>query len=299
MAGGITVLLTGLLARRLGAGRFGQLLAQVCVLVAPVYLVICHIFSMNSFDVLFWLAAFYIVVMILDGGDPRLWIAFGLVAGLGLQNKITLLLLGAGLVGGLILSGQRRRLLSGWFWLGGALAGLIFLPYVLWQIPNGWPTLEFIENARLYKMVRLSFARTMSGKEDQSPSPPPLRSPRVQTWTSLSGSSKGRGLSNTTSTTLKMANPQRQRQQCHCSESRTADQRAGAVAQVPQENFQSAPSPHFTGDFLHDRHISEFAKDVGLGLLRRLAAVDPVLPGHGDVHLNLILEFPLATAGKE
>ncbi|RPI26972.1 MAG: phospholipid carrier-dependent glycosyltransferase [Acidobacteria bacterium] len=157
LVGGIAVLLTGLLARRLGAGRFGQLLAQVCVLAAPVYLGTCHVFSMNPFDVLVWLAAFYILVIILDGGNPRLWMAFGVVTGLGLQNKITVLLLGAGVVVGLILTRQRRQLLSGWFWLGGALAGLIFLPYVLWQIPNGWPTLEFMENARLFKMVKLSF----------------------------------------------------------------------------------------------------------------------------------------------
>jgi hypothetical protein len=48
--------------------------------------------------------------------------------------------------------------------LGGAVAGLIFLPYVLWQIPNGWPTLEFMHNARLYKMVRLSFPAYFSGQ---------------------------------------------------------------------------------------------------------------------------------------
>jgi 4-amino-4-deoxy-L-arabinose transferase-like glycosyltransferase len=157
LAGGATVLLTGLLARRLGAGRFGRLLAQVCVLVTPVYLGSCHIFSMNALDLVFWLAALYIVVMILNGGDQRLWIAFGLVAGLGLQNKILFLFLGCGVVIGLVLTKQRRQLLSKWFWLGGALAALIFLPYILWQIPNGWPTLEFMETARVHKMVRLSF----------------------------------------------------------------------------------------------------------------------------------------------
>jgi hypothetical protein len=164
LAGGATVLLTGLLARRLGAGRFGQLLAQVCVLVAPAYLGVCHIFSMNAFDVLFWLAAFYILVLIFDGGSPKLWAAFGVVAGLGLENKITMLALGFGLVVGLVLSRQRRQFLSGWFWLGGALAGLIFLPYVLWQIPNGWPTLEFMHNARLDKMVKLSLPAYFSGQ---------------------------------------------------------------------------------------------------------------------------------------
>ena len=164
LAGGATVLLTGLLARRLGAGRFAQLLAQVCVLVAPVYLALCHVFSMNAFDVLLWLAAFYILVLIFDGGSPKLWVAFGLVVGLGLQNKISMLFLEFGLVVGSVLTRQRRHFLSGWFWLGGALAGLIFLPYVLWQIPNGWPTLEFMHNARLYKMVKLSFPAYVSGQ---------------------------------------------------------------------------------------------------------------------------------------
>ena len=164
LAGGATLLLTGLLARRLGAGRFAQLLAQVCVLVAPVYLAFSHTFSMNVFDVLFWLGAFYILVLTFDGGTPKLWIAFGLVAGLGLQDKITLLSLGFGLVVGLVLSRQWRHFLSGWFWLGGALAGLIVLPYVLWQIPNGWPTLEFMHNATHYKMVKLSFPAYFSGQ---------------------------------------------------------------------------------------------------------------------------------------
>lgn len=164
LAGGATVLLTGLLARRLGAGRFGQWLAQLCVLIAPVYLLVGHTFTMNAFDMLFWLAAFYILVLIFDGGNPKLWIAFGLVAGLGLQNKLTLLSLGFGLVVGLVLTRERRHFLSGWFWFGGALAGLIILPYVLWQIPNGWPTLEFIHNARLYKMEKLSFASYFSGQ---------------------------------------------------------------------------------------------------------------------------------------
>src|SRR5208283_2896044 len=144
--------------------RFGQWLAQLCVLIAPVYLAFSHTFSMNAFEVLFWPAAFYILVLIFDGGSPKLWIAFGLVAGLGLENKITVLSLAFGLVVGLVLTRQRRHFLSGWFWLGGALAGLIFLPYVLWQIPNGWPTLEFMHNARLYKMAKLSFPAYFSGQ---------------------------------------------------------------------------------------------------------------------------------------
>jgi 4-amino-4-deoxy-L-arabinose transferase-like glycosyltransferase len=156
LAGFFTVLLTGLLARQMGAKIFGRLIAQLCVLVAPLFLALNHMFSMNAFDVLFWIAAIYIVVLILDGRNPKLWMWFGLVAGLGLQNKISVLFLGFGLVVGLLFTNQRRQLLSPWIWLGGLMAVLLVLPNVVWQIGHGWPTLEWMGNARTQKMVALA-----------------------------------------------------------------------------------------------------------------------------------------------
>jgi hypothetical protein len=34
-----------------------------------------------------------------------------------------------------------------------ALAVMIFLPHLIWQIHNSWPTLEFIEQVRRYKIA--------------------------------------------------------------------------------------------------------------------------------------------------
>src|SRR5690349_21502675 len=44
------VFLTGLIARELGGGRFAVVLACLCVLLAPIYLGIDHIISMNAFE---------------------------------------------------------------------------------------------------------------------------------------------------------------------------------------------------------------------------------------------------------
>ncbi len=155
-AGFFTVLLTGLLARRMGAGIFGQLLSELCVLVAPVYLALNHMFSMNAFDILFWLGALYIIVCIIDGGKPALWIWLGLVLGLGFENKINVLFLIFGLVAGLLLTRQRRLLFTRWLWLCILTAVFLMLPNIIWQINHGWPTLEFIANARAHKMMGLS-----------------------------------------------------------------------------------------------------------------------------------------------
>jgi len=147
ICGGVIVLLTGLTAREMGGGRYAQGLAAVGVMVAPVYLAIDNYFSMNCFDQVFWALAGYIVVRILKQGDPKLWLLFGLVAGVGLMNKYSMGFLGLGMVVGLVLTSARRQLLSKWLWFGGAIAFVIFLPHFLWEIHHGFPTREFIHNA--------------------------------------------------------------------------------------------------------------------------------------------------------
>jgi len=155
LAGCATVLLTGLLARRLGAGRYGQLLASVSAIVAPLYLGIGHIFTVNALDLVFWVAAFHVMFSILSGGPARNWVWLGVISGLGVQNKVNMLFLGFALVAGLVLSSQRRLLLTRGPWLGGLVAGILVLPQIAWQIANGWPTLEFIHNAQTQKNVAL------------------------------------------------------------------------------------------------------------------------------------------------
>jgi len=81
---------------------------------------------------------------------------FGAVAGLGLLNKISVLFLRFGLVVGLLLARRWDAFRSRWFWIAGGLVGVIFLPHLVWQHLNGWPTLEFMANARRYKMAAMS-----------------------------------------------------------------------------------------------------------------------------------------------
>ncbi len=162
LTGAAVVFLTGWLAREMGGGRFAQGLAALCAVAAPVYLFLFHTFSMNPFDVLFWtLGALVIARIVRKGqtgrtGNGRLWLLFGLVTGLGLLNKHSILFFGFGVVVGLLLTPERRHLREPWIWLGGAVAAALVLPHVIWQIRNGWPTAEFIHNATTYKNVPLS-----------------------------------------------------------------------------------------------------------------------------------------------
>jgi len=156
LAGVAVIFTAGIIARELGGGLFAQLVAGLSVLVGPVFLFAFHFFSMNPFDILLWSLAALVVIRIIRTEDQRLWLLFGVIAGLGLMNKISMLFLGFGLLAGLLLTRQRKQLRSGWFWAGGAIAGLIFIPHVAWQIHHGWPTLEFMANAQKFKMLALS-----------------------------------------------------------------------------------------------------------------------------------------------
>src|SRR5215218_10321246 len=146
LAGAAVVVLAGLMARELGGGRFAQDLAALAVLVAPNFLVLGTFISMDAFDQLIWVSAAYVLLLILKRDEPRLWLLFGLFAGLGLLTKLTILSFGFGVFVALLLTQSRRHLLTPWPWLGGAIGIAFLLPYVFWQIEHGWPTLEFWEN---------------------------------------------------------------------------------------------------------------------------------------------------------
>ena len=148
VAGAAEVALTALIARELGGKRFAQGLAALAALVAPAVLVGDSLLTMNAFEPLFWMGCAYLFIRIVKTGDPKLWVWFGILAGVGLENKYSMLIFGAGIVIGLILTPQRRSLLSPWIWVGGAIAFLIFLPNLLWNIHHHFPFLEIQANIR-------------------------------------------------------------------------------------------------------------------------------------------------------
>jgi Dolichyl-phosphate-mannose-protein mannosyltransferase len=146
LATALIVLVTGLMARELGGGRFAQALAALASLVAVTFLATGSLFSMDALDELWWVLAAYVLVLILKREDARLWLLFGLVAGVGLTTKITMLFFGLAVVVGLLFTPARCHLRTGWIWLGGAIAFAFLSPYVVWNLANGWPTLEFFAN---------------------------------------------------------------------------------------------------------------------------------------------------------
>jgi len=159
LAGALLVVLSGLLASRLGGGRFAVLMASLIVLTVPVYLVNTGFFSMNAFDLVLWVSLYLLVAQIAATGNRRLWLWFGLLFGLAMLNKIGVLALGLGLFPALLLTGQWQQLKSRQLWFGVLIAILVFLPHIIWQIAEDWPTAEFIHNATSGKIAAMSLPK--------------------------------------------------------------------------------------------------------------------------------------------
>ena len=156
IAGGVKLLLTGLLAWSLGGKRMTQVLAMVGVLIAPIYLGIDSFLSMNSFEPVFWMGCMLAVILMARGASPRWWSAFGILGGLGLLNKPSIAFFLVALLTALLLTPQRRLLWNRWTLLAIALIVAIPSPYLLWQIHHHWPTFEWLQNVNhSHKNVKL------------------------------------------------------------------------------------------------------------------------------------------------
>ncbi len=148
LAGVAEVLLTASMARELGGKLFAPALAAMAALIAPGILGADGLLTMNAFEPLFWMGCAWLLIRLIKTKNTKLWIWFGVLAGFGLENKYSMLIFGAGLVFGLLLTAERRLLASRWLWVGGAIAFLIFLPNLLWNVQHHFPFLELQANIR-------------------------------------------------------------------------------------------------------------------------------------------------------
>lgn len=142
------VVLAALIARELGGRLFALILTAVCISIAPMYLSDGSLLTTNYLEPLLWMGCAYCAILAVNRNDPRYWLWFGVIAGIGLEEKYSIAVFGFGIVIGLLLTPQRRVLASRWMWAGGAAAFLIFLPNLLWNAANDWPFVQLMHNIK-------------------------------------------------------------------------------------------------------------------------------------------------------
>lgn len=144
VAQAITVVLTGLMARDMGARRGAQLVAAV----AAVPFVLGGGYEMQyvAFDALAWVWTAYCVVKLLKTEDARWWLSIGAGLGFGMLCKYTIGFFALSIVAGVLFTDARRYFKCKWLWMGVALSILIWLPNLFWQEQHHFVSLDFLSH---------------------------------------------------------------------------------------------------------------------------------------------------------
>jgi hypothetical protein len=143
----VIVFIIGLFTVRLGGNKVAVIISTVAVMLSPIFLGMNTIYSMNTFDFLFWIASAYIFLRIVQTGNSKLWLLLGVVIGLGLLNKTSMLWLCAGIFVGIVFTPLRKELKTKYPYIAAVSALIIFSPYIIWNITHDFAHLEFMRNA--------------------------------------------------------------------------------------------------------------------------------------------------------
>lgn len=153
LGAGFLAYLTGLIAKELGGDDYSRFFAALCAGLTPLTLIMFGFYSMNFIEILLWNGIVLLLIKYLSGGDDKLWLWIGVLTGIGVLNKHTFLLFAALTFAALAISGKAKFIKSSWFYWGLAAAAIICLPNLIWQIENGFSSIEFYKNAREFKNV--------------------------------------------------------------------------------------------------------------------------------------------------
>lgn len=133
--------LLALITREVGGSRFAQALTAWGTAGATATLLFGHVLLTASLDLVVWPAALYFVIRAVLREEGVWWLAAGAVIGASSFNKLLIVVLMVAVAIGLAVLGPRRWFASGWLWGGVAVAGLLALPNIVFQIVHGWPQL--------------------------------------------------------------------------------------------------------------------------------------------------------------
>ena len=148
-------LIAALYFYRYGTEMGGKTIGLLCVMalaILPFFSISSVLMTPDAPMIAAWAAALYYFKKALIDGDRRAFFGLGIAMGLGLLAKYTIALLAPAALVFMLIDSKARR----WFfrpepYLSVALATLIFLPVLVWNIQNEWASFLFQSTRRLFE----------------------------------------------------------------------------------------------------------------------------------------------------
>lgn len=164
VAAAALVVMSALVARELGGGRFAQALGALAVLMSPLFLRAGNLFQPVVFDQLWWTLGLYALARLARTKDPKWWLLFGAAVGFGLLTKFSTIFFGLAVLLAVIATDQRRWLLTPWPWIAVVIALALGSPGIIGQIRLDFPVMQQMQDLQESQLERVTPAAFVLGQ---------------------------------------------------------------------------------------------------------------------------------------
>lgn len=151
------LILTALMAREMGGGRYAQFLAGICILFAVTFTRSGWLFQPVGVDMFFWTLFCYLLLRYLNTEDRRYLLYFGIAFGFGFLNKYSVIFFLFALIIGLLLTPYRKVLWSKSALVAAAVGLLIISPNLIWQYQHGFPVTTHMRELAANQLVNVKY----------------------------------------------------------------------------------------------------------------------------------------------
>lgn len=142
--GALTIVFVWLIIEEAGGTTAAKILGGTAVLFSTL-IRLNILFQPNSFDILIWTLAFYLLIKYVNTGEKRYIFLLAIAIAAGFYNKYNVIFLVAGIFSGLLLTKDRKILLRKEVWFSVIICVALLLPNIIWQIRNHFPVFEHMK----------------------------------------------------------------------------------------------------------------------------------------------------------
>jgi 4-amino-4-deoxy-L-arabinose transferase-like glycosyltransferase len=153
--GVLSMIITGIMVIEAGGRKWAQFFACLAFLAAPAFLRSNTLFQPVSFNQFYWLLLAFLIFRLIRNQKPVYWYLIGLVAGLAFLNKYSVVFYLLGIIVAVLLTPLRGWLRKPQPYIAMAIAGLIALPNLIWQISHNWPVINHMQELAETQLVHV------------------------------------------------------------------------------------------------------------------------------------------------
>lgn len=142
--GGLTVVVTCLIAAELGGKRTAQFFAGLGILTGA-FVRVHALFQPNFLDIFFWTLSVYFIILYIRSNRPLYLFLLCFSLALGFLSKYSIVFMAFSLLLPLAFSRHKKVFTDKRLYIAAIAALLIILPNVIWQYTHHWPLIHHME----------------------------------------------------------------------------------------------------------------------------------------------------------